>query len=166
MIYVGFYVEIVALIWVLSMQLPQNRLRKSCRFDEDVILKSIGLPMQWIPIAVSTGVTVLYAAVLYWCRVIAAEEASAYLFVSLLLLQVMGIYRTVYRIKNVKFRMLSYIPALLLLLPAVAFVLLSFPIPTLGLANWSIITLLSLPMMPTACALLWFFLPFFQGTTK
>ncbi|MBQ8310580.1 MAG: cation-transporting P-type ATPase [Clostridia bacterium] len=166
MIYSGFFVEIISLIWILSMQIPQNRLRRRLRFDEYVIKRMILKKDNWLPLTVSTCGTVLYAAILTWCGVIGVETASAYLFVSLILSQLTVVYLTVYRIGGITFRISSYIPALAILLPIGVLIPLSFLVPTIGLGHWSLPTLLSLPVMPILYLFIRFLFSFLKRTAK
>lgn len=166
MVYSSFLIEIVALIWILSIRIPQNRLRKRCRFDEAVIIKVITTRENWVPPLISIGGTVLYAAILSWCGVIGVEIVSTYLFVSFVIMQVISVYLTVYRLGKTSFRIASYIPALVLLLPLCALIPLSFLISTIGMGAWSLVTLLSLPIMPALYLFVRFLLPFLKRTAK
>ncbi|MBQ9774027.1 MAG: cation-transporting P-type ATPase [Clostridia bacterium] len=151
-LYAGGWSTVVAALWILWMPMPQNRLRRRVEFSDRRTLLSLFDRATLIPAAVSIVGTSLYAAILIWCGAISASAASAYLTVSLLLLQSLLLYRTAPVWHACKGILQVALPLMLIWLPVLVCIPLAIFLPTMhaatGLGAWSAWTLAALPLLP------------------
>ncbi len=152
LLYSGFWVETIVLFTVIKWKLPQSCLRKLTRFDSTVIEKLLIERERWLPIVVGSAIVSVYTAVLVWTRVLNAEQATVFLFVSLVLLQLLLFYQVLARFEQTAMRSRLVSPCLAILLPLILLCLLSIWLPSVhaatGLGSWHPVTLLSLPLLP------------------
>ncbi len=170
MLYAAGFAELVFAMAILTLRIPQYLLRKTPSLDADAVEALIFSRQSLVLLALIGALTVsLYAAILTWCGVIDAPCACTYLFCSLILGkvgQILSVPRDVMR-QN---RKLLLILVSVFLLPVIILIPLSILFPTVAsvaeLGHWSLITVLSLPILPLVILLAKFLPDFFNRTAK
>ncbi|MBE6589983.1 MAG: hypothetical protein E7643_07370 [Ruminococcaceae bacterium] len=151
-LYVGLCLDTLALSLILSMNIPRVLLKKPRRIGERHIEQLVLEKRAWIPTLVSVGVFALYLAILTWIGVIDVYCVHTLTFVSLLLLEVLMLYKAIYP-EGISYpTSLWRHPAVMLLLPIVLLIPFSVIFPLVGsvtgLGSWSPLTVLSVPLLP------------------
>ena len=170
MAYTGFFVESVAALWILSLPVPQNRLRRFQPLGGKEIWELLSSLRTYLPACIGVVGTALLSAILCWTGVAEREVLSASLFLSLLLLQISVLYQTVFELGiRTGFRRTA-LPALVILLPVSAAVLLSVLFPAVHggicLGAWSVVGIFPVLALPVLFWSTRFFLSFFHRTAK
>lgn len=170
MTYTGLYVESVATLCILSVPIPQNRLRRFQPFGEKDIWAMLSNPRTYLPICISVAGTTLLGAILCWTGVVGRGVLIGALFLSLLLLQISVFYRTILAFDIRPGIKKSILPALIMILPVLLATLLSLLFPVvnegIGLGAWSIFSAVLALTLPTLFWISRFFLSFFHRTAK
>lgn len=163
MLYAGGWAQTVGALWILWLPVPQNRLRRLEPLDESALAKLFFAPERVFPPLVATVGTVLCAAILMWCGVIAPNVASTYCFTSVLVIETLLLYDTVHK-KHAPLRPLQrLLPSLLIWLPVCVFL----PVMHFAVARaWSLATLFLLPLSPILYLLAGRCLSVFRRTAK
>ena len=166
-LYSGMLCETVGVLWILSLFVPQNRLRIPQTFSDAQIFGILRDRRLWFPPLIAGIVTGGYAVILCYCNVITEACATSYLFASLLLLQLAVLFLEVRRSGLIFNFKQTVIPILTVWVPALILIAFSVAFPTFHqiteLGEWHLISLLSLPLAPLFYLL---FSRFFYRTAK
>lgn len=150
LLYSGWIVESIGVFWLLSLFVPQNRLRKHAAFTKKSvqgILKNKGL--LWTAL-LSSGITLLYTLILHLAKIFTFEIASSFLFCSLVLMQLCALFVTAKKNALIFTVGQAVIPIVSIAVPVCLFVIFSVPfeafraVTHLGAWNW--ISVCSLPL--------------------
>lgn len=171
-LYAVGYADLIATLSLLSVRIPQYMTRRSIPLNESAIKVLLFSKKEStvLPAVIGATITALYAAILTWCGVIDASAACTYLLVSMILTKAMGIFLPLScGVENQSIKVLVGF-ALLLLLPVGMFIPFSVwfaPVGAVtGLGAWTLVTALSLPIMPTIVLAVKFLPNFFHRTAK
>lgn len=168
--YAGLFTELMLVIWILLLPLPRKALRQAgdlqCLSVRELLLQK----RFWLPVLLSAAVVGGYAILLSLFGVIGVGEATSYLFASQFLLQCTAFFVAIREAGASLWERKGWIPFLALLLSLAIAVTLSVLLPPVGevsgVGNWSLLTLLSLPVAPVICLLLRVVMIFFHRTSK
>ncbi len=167
LLYSGMLCETVGVLWILSLFVPQSSLRRPQVFSDVRAAATLSDRGLWLP-ALLSGVTVsVYIVVLCFCNVITTGGATSFLFSSLLLLQLTALFAEARRSGLIFSWKQALIPVLIVWIPTL--ILISFSVAfsafhrVTELGEWSLVSLLSLPLSPLSYAL---FFRFFDRTAK
>ena len=166
------FADLIAVFSLLYIQIPQHLTRKTVLLNESAIEATLFSKKTslTLPSILGSALTALYAAILTWCGVIGTSAACTYLLVSFILTRVLGMFLPLsYEVLCQNIRRLI-IFALLLLLPVgflIPFSVMFAPVGAVtGLGAWTLVTALSLPIMPVIVLAIKFLPDFFQRTAK
>ncbi|MBQ8416728.1 MAG: cation-transporting P-type ATPase [Clostridia bacterium] len=170
MAYTGFFAESVAALWILTLPIPQNRLRKYEIFGARGIERFFFDIHTYLPICIAAFGTALLSAILLWTGVVERAELSSASFLSLLFLQLTVLYQTI-RFFGIRPGVKKALfPALLICLPVLLAILLCIlfsPVESvIGMGKWGIVGGALTAAMPIFYCLARFFLVFFHRTAK
>ncbi len=132
LIYCGFFADVIALYWILHIDIPQNRLRQSEALDSSMRKKRIFSMRIGLP-AIATGLLLgIYSFFLNRVQVFSPEESVSFLFVSLLITQTFVLYKTIYT-NGIKWDWRSgLLPAACILVPILLLIIIAFVNPALA----------------------------------
>ena len=130
-IYCGLLVDFVALCWIMSVFIPQDLLRNHTG-SRDV--KSFFNLRTILPPVVTGGVLAFYTFVFYRVNIFSADDAVSFLFVTLVIVLVIGLCKTMYT-SGVKFDWrVDLIPLVCILVPVILLVMISLVAPSISIA--------------------------------
>ncbi|MBO5295230.1 MAG: hypothetical protein J6B71_08330 [Clostridia bacterium] len=161
LLFIGFVVQAAAVLWLISLSIPQNHLRKPHAFSAQHAKKLLQNPKKVLPAIASSAFVYLYSLVLFFVGAFDGQVFVSYLFGATLLLQLTALIllatesRLQYSWRSI------LILSSVVLLPAILASVLSMLLPSLSafllLGAWNLISLLSL-ILPPASYLLFYLL--------
>lgn len=155
-LYIGTVSELLLLSAILSVTIPQTRLRQSNAFDDRAVLSVLKSRATWLAPLFAALFAVLFVWILKLCDVILASAATSYLFVSLILTQFTAFFLFLGREKLRCGFKSTAILLLSILLPILPLALLAMlwqgADAVLMLGGWRWMTLIALPL-PSAILL-------------
>ena len=171
MLYASLGFELIFTLSVLTLRIPQYLLRQTPSLDGETVERMLfSRRSSAISAWIAGGITTLYAGILVWCGLITPNVASTYLFISLILAKLVGEALLLSKdvlMQNKKmllfFGLSVLIPVLLMIAPAVLFSAVNI---ITGVGEWSLVTALSLPLMPGIVLLIKKIPDFFHRTAK
>lgn len=144
----GILLETVGVLWLLSLFVPQNRLRKPLSFHQKRVERILTDRMIWLPPLVASVLTVLYTLIQYFCGVFTGEICVTYLFCSMLLLQLAALLLTALSSGVLQMPRQVILPVFAVVVPTALLVAFSVAFPSvnavLRIGGWSLVSLLSL----------------------
>lgn len=167
----GVLVELLGMLWLLSLFIPQNRLRKQIDFHQKRVEQILRTGSVWLPSLCASALTGIYTLILHFCVVFTAEMCKPYLFASMLLLQLTELILTAMSSGTPPTLRQVLIPILTVTVPSALFISFSVAFPAidriLGLGSWNLVSFLSLLLPPVFCLGFRIFgLAFFNRTAK
>ena len=167
----GMLAELLGVLWLLSLFIPQNRLRKQIDFHQKRVEQILRTGAVWLPSLCASAMTGIYTFILYFCGVFTAEMCKPYLFVSMLLLQLTALILTAISSGTPPTPRQALIPILSVTVPVALFISFSVAFPAidrvLGLGSWNLVSFLSLLLPPVSyLGFRIFWVAFFNRTAK
>ena len=167
----GVLVELLGVLWLLSLFIPQNCLRKQIDFHQKSVEQILRTGSVWLPSLCASALTGIYTLILHFCGVFTAEMCKPYLFASMLLLQLTELILTAMSSGTPPTLRQVLIPILTVTVPSALFISFSVAFPAidriLGLGSWNLVSFLSLLLPPVFCLGFRIFgLAFFNRTAK
>ncbi len=165
----GFLFPLAMLSAVLTLPIPQNRLRKWISFDSGAVERLILDRQIWLPTAIAAFGSVLYCFILHLCNVMSFECSSSLITVSYVLLELILFTETILRMKMPIWHR-GWLPIAIFVLSFLLLTVLSVCFPILssvtGLGAWSILSVSSLPIPIALFFVSRFFIGFFSHRTS
>ena len=167
----GVICETICVLWLLSVFIPQNRLRKPHAFSPTHAGRIFKEYRCICSTSVTSLVTVLYAFILVWCGVFSAAVCDSYLFCSMLVLQLTALPLTLFSSDlQIPWRSFLSVSAVILV-PVILMISFSVPFAAFekifGLGSWNLVSLLSLILPPLLYIFFYIlFSNFFHRTAK
>ncbi|MBQ9797391.1 MAG: cation-transporting P-type ATPase [Clostridia bacterium] len=166
----SFLTEAAVLALIASVSIPKQRLTDASSADGGFLLRTLTAKGTWVPIVASTTLTVLYTIIWVWCGVMTHECAVSLLALSLFLGQLTAAAVLLLQTKSRITSLRAVVPFLVLLLLALIALLLSILFKGVsavtGLGIWSLLSALSLPILPLSYLLSYFLCVFLGRTAK
>lgn len=166
----GLIVEFIFVHWILSLPVPQKRLRKCPMFDMERISKRAFLMSSGAPAICASCFIFIYAFILSCVGILDGAACASFFFISLILIQLTFFARELLRNGISLFSKTSLFHAGAILIPLILMIPASIFLPSLqaasGLGAWHITTVLALLAVIPITLLSVKILSFFRRTAK
>lgn len=165
----GFLLPLALLFSILTLPIPQNQLRQWLTLDAVTIEKTLLKKAMWIPLLISTFGCVLYCFVLHLSGLLTLQSASSFVAVSYILLELIFFMEIIISMKMPIFHK-GWIAVWIFVLSVTALVVLSqcfSVVATItGFGDWTILSVISLPLLPILFYVSRFFVRLFSHRTS